>query len=1021
MIKKLLLLVLALILSVTPVLATGLPVRSADPIGTEVIDARTRSSKTTDLGGGKYAFDASIGAIHYEDNGWQEIDSELVLGMAPWDWVMVEAGYKIGVNEDFTAGQIIQFWKQGSFVNLQPMALEWTNDLDMLQQVSMPQDVAAVITNPIVDLLPAVGVPSHQGQISWEDAYGSGIDFDWQTTATRLQKRLTIGDFADLPPPAQYIQDGGNPALRYNLIFAPSRDVDIYINDALWNQSSKQQTFDIIEFRKDGAVLWGFMPLRYWGSSDDGTNEGQSVATLEKRGNKLYISIRVPYSWLQTATYPVFIDTDVDAQPSVSSDDTIRAYDPSGWVVLSPGYYAGRDGAYIYALYDLGSGVRFRNIDIPSDSTIGVANLVLTARTSISNTVVNTRIRAESNLTPSGFGTSADFDARTWTTEYINWDAIAAWTKDVEYTTPDFAAVVQEVADLGEITHLVILWDDWEKRSTQSNGRVRIGYTYDSSPAKSPQLHIEYSAGGVSLPTVTTQAGTNVEDTTATGNGNITALGGENADRRGIVWDLATYGDPGNVSPAVSDYDNDVGTDGSFGTGAFTESLTSLPTGDTIYARAYAHNTAGYAYGAEVSFLTKPAAPTNVAATENQETKVVITWTKSTGATDYHVWRDAVDLGASGDVATEDDAGATAGTITNAGTVTASDGSSTAFVTLSLAGEATGHTSHTYKVVASNATGDSDDSATDPGWRITGAITYQWQDDDGGWANIVGGTTDPYNNTGAGAPTITPGAATASDGTSATLVTLSIAGDVGNNGTTLDYRVIVSATNTSNSPQTSDINNGYRGTDTLTYEWFRSATDADAAYGSILGEGGTTDPYNDTNGVVTPDGRWYYAEVSMADAATQDTTHNRGYKAAAPPAPAPTPPFISDGLEGRVALALLMSIGAILTFTMFVVAQPMLGFACSMFWAISGASAYALSSTSWDVYYLIFIACLLGMTVFTMLAAFGLLEKRDTLGDKAIEGRGEKDTLGREPGLDDGFEDEKGSGQGRNRWRRLRQ
>lgn len=396
-------------------------------------------------------------------------------------------------------------------------------------------------------------------------------------------------------------------------------------------------------------------------------------------------------------------------------------------------------------------------------------------------------------------------------------------------------------------------------------------------------IYCTYTAGP-SPPTVTSQAATNVEDTTATGNGNITATGGENCDRRGIVWDLASHGDPGNVAPGASGYANDVGTNGSFGTGAFTESLTGLPTGDTIYYRAYAHNSAGYDYSnTEQSFLTKPAAPTNIAATDGvHENKVVVTWTKSTGATGYKIYRDAGLIDTVGDVATYDDVGATAGTITNAGTASASDGTSVLHVTLSLAGEATGTTSHTYKLRATNATGDSGDSATDTGYRGVGAITYQWQvDSGGGFGNIAGGTTDPYNYTGASAPTITPGAADASDGTSGTHVTLSVSGESGNNGATWDYRCIVSASGASNSPQTSTSDTGYRGSTTLTYVWHRSWGDADADFSSMAGEGGTTDPYNDINGAVDPSGRYYYATVSMTGAASQDTTHDRGYISAA--------------------------------------------------------------------------------------------------------------------------------------------
>lgn len=288
-----------------------------------------------------------------------------------------------------------------------------------------------------------------------------------------------------------------------------------------------------------------------------------------------------------------------------------------------------------------------------------------------------------------------------------------------------------------------------------------------------------------------------------------------------------------------------------------------------------------------------PDPPTNVSATDGVHTdKVVITWTKSDGATNYTVYRDDVDIsGLLGDVATYDDNGATAATITSAGTAAASDGTSTAHVTLSLAGEATGTTSHVYTVTATNGDGESEKSGSDTGYRGVGAITYQWQvDNGGGFANIAGATTDPYNYTGADAPTITPGNAAASDGTSSAHVVLSVAGESASNGTTWDYQCIVSANGASNSPQTSTSDTGYRGTAALTYTWYRSNADADAAFASIAGEGGTTDPYNDTNGATDPDGRWYYCEIGMSDAVSQDTTHDRGYKDAAPP-PTPAPAY----------------------------------------------------------------------------------------------------------------------------------
>lgn len=106
------------------------------------------------------------------------------------------------------------------------------------------------------------------------------------------------------------------------------------------------------------------------------------------------------------------------------------------------------------------------------------------------------------------------------------------------------------------------------------------------------------------LTTVTTQATSNIKDTTATGNGNITNTGGANADKEGFVYDTATKSLPGDVIPGSSGYASFTENTGSFGTGSFTVNVTGLSGGTTYFGRAYSHNSAGYSYGSEVSFST---------------------------------------------------------------------------------------------------------------------------------------------------------------------------------------------------------------------------------------------------------------------------------------------------------------------------------------------------------------------------------------------------------------------------------
>jgi len=104
------------------------------------------------------------------------------------------------------------------------------------------------------------------------------------------------------------------------------------------------------------------------------------------------------------------------------------------------------------------------------------------------------------------------------------------------------------------------------------------------------------------LATLSTTAATSIADISAVSGGNITNNGGAAITARGIVWST-------NQIPTLASnlgYTND-GT----GTGSFTSTLTSLTANTTYYVRAYATNSAGTAYGNDVSFTTTAGIVTN--------------------------------------------------------------------------------------------------------------------------------------------------------------------------------------------------------------------------------------------------------------------------------------------------------------------------------------------------------------------------------------------------------------------------
>ena len=104
----------------------------------------------------------------------------------------------------------------------------------------------------------------------------------------------------------------------------------------------------------------------------------------------------------------------------------------------------------------------------------------------------------------------------------------------------------------------------------------------------------------VVIPTLTTTAATNITQTSASSGGNITSDGGANVTARGVCWSTST-----NPTTALSTKT----TDGT-GTGAFSSSISSLTANTTYYVRAYATNSAGTAYGNQVSFITSSTSST---------------------------------------------------------------------------------------------------------------------------------------------------------------------------------------------------------------------------------------------------------------------------------------------------------------------------------------------------------------------------------------------------------------------------
>ena len=113
-----------------------------------------------------------------------------------------------------------------------------------------------------------------------------------------------------------------------------------------------------------------------------------------------------------------------------------------------------------------------------------------------------------------------------------------------------------------------------------------------------------------SLPTLSTASITNISATTATSGGNITSDGGAEVTARGICWSI-------DANPTTSGLKTNDGA----GDGQFVSEITDLSPGMVYHVRAYATNSVGTTYGADMTFATlggKPECitqpPTNISA-----------------------------------------------------------------------------------------------------------------------------------------------------------------------------------------------------------------------------------------------------------------------------------------------------------------------------------------------------------------------------------------------------------------------
>ena len=253
----------------------------------------------------RFMVDTSIGPLHIEGTE-TEIDTAIQASSGAWQYEMVQADYNVHMRDVFNAGNLIEYRDPVSneWVIFDPQSINWIDENTSRQQIAIKQSVNAVVNDDI---------------LSFPAGYGTGKHFQYTCEPGRIQKIITVDSFTDLPAPTVL---GNEIWFESEFSLSTSSGVTIWLDGVQWAKANnvRVQTSNRIEFRDSNGeqVFWGLDFPRAWDSEG---NEIIGQMEVRRQGGpaSLFVTVRIPYAWMQAATYPVYIDPTIT--PSVSAGD----------------------------------------------------------------------------------------------------------------------------------------------------------------------------------------------------------------------------------------------------------------------------------------------------------------------------------------------------------------------------------------------------------------------------------------------------------------------------------------------------------------------------------------------------------------------------------------------------------------------------------------------------------------------------------------------------------------------------
>jgi hypothetical protein len=417
----------------------------------------------------RYSLDTHIGPIHYGPMEDKEIDTAWqASAQGFWDYEVVENNFHCFVRDSVPVGYRYLDVATGEDVELEVDAVEWVNELDQRENITNFSQVTPNINDD---------------SITWP-SIAAGWDVTVQAQTARLAKKINIDTLANLGSPTI----GGTIDFSMSFRFQKTGNLDIYVDGALWDENTDETTSDNIEFRLGTESVFWFK--RPWAADADGEQFNGSMA-VRKTGANLFVEVRIPWTWLQAATFPVEIDPSVDEQVGAGADDAHEQQNSTQFS-SSAGYLQLRSNTADANSYNVG--MRFQGVLVPKDATIGSGTYWEGYYNLTTNDDADFDIWCEAVDDAVDFATNADVTSRTKTSAsagpYTASD-IAAGGNTWYGSAIDASAPIQEVINRSgwESGRDLCIIGKGSNRTTTSS----YLQAYDGDPGTAPKLHIEWT------------------------------------------------------------------------------------------------------------------------------------------------------------------------------------------------------------------------------------------------------------------------------------------------------------------------------------------------------------------------------------------------------------------------------------------------------------------------------------------------------------------------------------------------